>query len=106
MALLRSGKALPYVLRQTLAGGESILARFGLDRQRVAYSRLLTLVRPLSCTPLRFRYDEFTKKRSEFRIPGISDQRIREQHMLIIPIIWLCALMFVLAYLFLIACEM
>jgi len=31
------------------------------------------------------KFDEWTKKKSEFRIPGLDDTRVRERHALVIP---------------------
>lgn len=53
----------------------------------------------------RLNYDEFTKRKSEFRIPGMSDQRVRERHALVVPMIWLYGLIFAVAAMFVMAFD-
>lgn len=61
----------------------------GVGAARMLYmSRALT-VRSIFTSSTRFvdknRMDEFTKKKSEYRIPGMDDDRVRERALLDIP---------------------
>ena len=54
-----------------------------------------TLIRPLSLSSARLvdrkLFDEFTRRKSEFRVAFMSDQRVRERTMLDLPFFFLLA---------------
>lgn len=102
MALLRlngsSLQLLKSIAFKEIASGESVVLRAAFSRQVLMRPNLAcaaVMVRPFSKST-RLCYDEFTKRKSEFRIPGMNDERVRERHALVIP----------LGYLFFFLCLM
>ena len=68
-----------------------------LQRQALLKSLVVTTARPLSVTAVRLvdrpPIDEFTRKKSEYRLPGMTDDMVRERSILKIPFI-ICAVYF------------
>lgn len=60
-----------------------------MQRMRMLQSVTAVLVRPLSLTSARLvdkpLFDEYTRRKSEFRISGMDDKRCRERSSLDIP---------------------
>ena len=88
------------------AAQRSCLLRLMAGRQAVsATARLAGQERLLSLSAVRRvdqpRFDEFTKRRSEFRVPGLTDTRVRERATLDIPAWLLSFLIFILGWYFL-----
>lgn len=93
MAQLRAPNSLLFVLR-TLKCSECLSPKsgFALPKTwaRFQSSELNTKFLP--------GMDRYTKRKSEYRIPGMNDNRVRERHILLIPGMVLCVLVVALGY--------
>lgn len=104
MAQLRSPNVLLLALR-SLKGAEGLVSSrtpFAVPRAFISMAQVRYTWNPNMGL---MGMDRYTKRKSEYRIPGMSDDRVRERHILIIPATICTGLLIWLFYLFSIIAE-